>query len=232
MKKENYLHNIYRGNVEHCYGFQTAINKSLVEGRLYLSLKGLEGDECADLRHHGGLERALHQYPLEHYAYWQQQYSIDVNWIAPGMGENLSSIGMTEETVCLGDRYQWGEAIIEVSQPRSPCFKLNKRWGIDNFSLNMQQISRCGWLYRVIQAGMVSVDEPLILIAQEPNAMTLREVCDVFFGDPLNKAGLLKLTQQAKLSESWKAKVIARLENNQVERWDFRLLGHESVDSF
>lgn len=83
MKKENYLHNIYRGNVEHCYGFQTAINKSLVEGRLYLSLKGLEGDECADLRHHGGLERALHQYPLEHYAYWQQQYSIDVNWIAP-----------------------------------------------------------------------------------------------------------------------------------------------------
>lgn len=231
MKKENYLNSIYCGNVELCYGLQTAINKSLVEGRLYLSPEGLEGDECADLRHHGGLERALHQYPLEHYAYWQQKYGVDIDWVAPGMGENLSSNGMTEETVCLGDRYQWGEAIIEVSQPRSPCFKLNKRWGIDNFSMDMQEISRCGWLYRVIQAGMVSVDDPLILIAQEPNAMTLREVCDIFFGDPLNKEGLLKLKQQSKLSDSWTSKVIARIESNAVERWDFRLLGHELIDS-
>ncbi|PSV17078.1 MOSC domain-containing protein [Photobacterium kishitanii] len=229
MKKEIYLNSIYSGNVEYCYGLKTAINKSLVEGRLYLSFEGLEGDECADLRHHGGFERALHQYPSEHYAYWQQKYSSIMDWVVPGMGENLSSNGMTEETVCLGDRYQWGEAVIEVSQPRSPCFKLNKRWGIDNFSADMQQVSRCGWFYRVIQAGMVSVDEPLILIAQEPNAMTLREVCDIFFGDPLNQSKLLMLKQQRKLSESWKCKVIARLESQEVERWDFRLLGHEET---
>ncbi|MEC6906744.1 MOSC domain-containing protein [Photobacterium piscicola] len=231
MTKENYLNSIYRGNVEFCYGLQTAINKSLAKGRLYLSLEGLEGDECADLRHHGGVERALHHYPLEHYVYWKQKYNIDIDWVAPGMGENLSSNGMTEETVCLGDLYQWGEAVIEVSQPRSPCFKLNKRWGIDDFSMDMQELSRCGWLYRVIQAGMVSVDDPLVLISQEPNAMTLREVCDIFFGDPLNKEGLLKLKQQRKLSDSWASKVIARLENNEVERWDFRLLGHDLVDS-
>ncbi|PSU86721.1 hypothetical protein C0W42_19375 [Photobacterium kishitanii] len=160
MKKEIYLNSIYSGNVEYCYGLKTAINKYLVEGRLYLSFEGLEGDECADLRHHGGCERALHQYPSEHYAYWQQKYSSIMDWVVP---------------------------------------------------------------------GMVSVDEPLILIAQEPNAMTLREVCDIFFGDPLNQNKLLMLKQQRKLSESWKCKVIARLESQEVERWDFRLLGHEET---
>jgi len=229
MTKKHYLKKIYRGKVEHCYGVQTAINKSSIAGRLYLSVEGLEGDECADSRHHGGLERALHQYPLEHYTYWQEKYGVDIDWSAPGMGENLSSEGMTEETVCLGDRYKWGEAIIEVSQPRSPCFKLNKRWGVDRFSIDMQEITRCGWLYRVIQPGMVCVDDPLELIGQEPNAMTLREVCDIFFGDPLNKNGLLKLKLQRKLSESWSSKVIARLENNEVEQWNSRLLGHAKI---
>ena len=117
------------------YGIETAIDKEPVVGCLHLSLTGLVGDECADKEHHGGLERALHQYPAEHYLYWQQKYGADYienmhDHIA-GMGENISSLGMTEEFVCLGDRYQWGEAIIEVSQPRSPCFKLNKRWGIE-----------------------------------------------------------------------------------------------------
>ncbi|PKF49202.1 MOSC domain-containing protein [Enterovibrio nigricans] len=225
MKNKHPLNGIYRGKVNPCYGFQTAINKTPITGQVYLSLEGLDGDECADMRHHGGLERALHQYPLEHYAYWRDKYGEDIDWVAPGMGENISAEGMTEHNVCLGDRYQWGEAIIEVSQPRSPCFKLNKSWGIEGFSVDMQEISRCGWLYRVIQPGMVSVTEPLELIAQEPNAMTLHETCDIFFGDPLDKDRLLTLKQQRKLSNSWMSKVNARLESNDIERWDFRLLG-------
>lgn len=225
MFKKNYLNGVYRGKVEYAYGLETAINKSLAEGNVYLFFEGLEGDQCADLRHHGGLDRALHQYPLEHYAYWQKMYGVDIKFKAPGMGENLSTEGMTEETVCVGNRYQWGEAVIEVSQPRSPCFKLNKRWGIENFSVAMQNISRCGWLYRVIQPGMVNVNAPLQLIAQVPNAMTLRAVCDIFFSDPLNKEGLEKLKMQSKLSQSWTSKVIQRLETNQVENWHFRLHG-------
>ncbi|WP_372743316.1 MOSC domain-containing protein, partial [Neptunomonas sp.] len=133
--------------------------------------------------------------------------------------------GMTEDTVCLGDRYQWGEAIIEVSQPRSPCFKLNKRWGIEKFSVEMQALSLCGWLYRVIQPGVVSVNQPLVLLERVPDAMTVREICEIFFADPLNKEGLLTLKQQSKLSSNWVAKVILRLETNEVENWSFRLLG-------
>lgn len=226
MKIKHYLTNIYCGKVAERYGIETAIDKHPVNTSLYLSVDGLAGDECADKLHHGGLERALHQYPAEHYAYWQQKYNTDNAWQAAGMGENISSIGMTEQTVCLGDRYQWGEAIIEVSQPRSPCFKLNKRWGIENLSVDMQDISRSGWLYRVIQPGMVSVNEPLELIDRVTNAMSITAVCETFFGDPLNNEKLLVLKKQSRLSDSWMEKVVQRLVSNEVENWNFRLLDH------
>ena len=226
MLKKYYLKGVYRGKVAQYYGLETAINKVQVEKPLFLSVEGLEGDQCADFRHHGGAERALHQYPYEHYASWEDKYGKTTEWNAPGMGENLSSEGMTEDIVCLGDRYLWGEAIIEISQPRSPCFKLNKRWGIEGFSNSMQETSRCGWLYRVIQPGMVSVNEPLELIERVPDAITIREVCDIFFGDPLNREKLQMLKQQNKLSYSWLRQIEQRLLSNEVENWHFRLLGH------
>ncbi|OUR75809.1 MOSC domain-containing protein [Colwellia psychrerythraea] len=226
MKIKHYLTNIYCGKVAERYGIETAIDKQPINTSLYLSFGGLAGDECADKLHHGGLERALHQYPAEHYAYWQEKYNTDNAWQAAGMGENISSIGMTEQTVYLGDRYQWGEAIIEVSQPRSPCFKLNKRWGIENLSVDMQDVSRSGWLYRVIQPGMVSVNEPLELIDRVANAMTITAVCETFFGDPLNNEKLLVLKKQSRLSDSWMEKIVRRLASNEVENWNFRLLDH------
>lgn len=228
MSKQYVIKSVFRGKTAHRYGLETAIDKFPAEASLYLSSEGLEGDQCSDQRHHGGPERALHQYPSEHYAYWREEYGADYNWRPPGMGENLSSEGMTEQTVCLGDRYQWGDAVIEVSQPRSPCFKLNKRWDIESFSVDMQDIGRCGWLYRIIKPGMVSAGASLELIERVPNSMTLSEVCDVFFGDPLNREGLLKLKSQSRLSDTWMSKVLDRLDTNEVENWSFRLLGRQS----
>lgn len=218
--------NVFVGKVKNNYGFETAIDKQAVSGPVYLSELGLAGDMCADPKHHGGIERALHQYPAEHYAYWQQEYGSAQNWQAPGMGENISTLGMTEENVCIGDQYQWGEAIIEVSQPRSPCYKLNQRWHTEAFSVRMQDISRCGWLYRVLQPGFVSADDKLTLISRPDNAMTVQQVCNIFFGDPLNQAGLLALTELKALSASWTQKAELRLATNEVENWNFRLLGH------
>ncbi|NRB42456.1 MAG: MOSC domain-containing protein [Pseudomonadales bacterium] len=218
---------IYRGKVAKRYGLDTAIDKTQTNKSLYLSYHGLDGDQSADKQHHGGVERALHQYPSEHYAYWHDKYGGNIDdWKAPGMGENISSVGMTEDNVCLGDIYQWGEeALIEVSEPRSPCFKLNKRWGIEGLSIAMQETNRCGWLYRVIHPGLVCKDARLVLIERAPNAMTVREVCDIFYGNPLNAEGLIKLKKQSKLSESWMTKVLQRLDTNNVESWDFRLSG-------
>ena len=90
----------------------------------------------------------------------------------------------------------------------------------------MQEVSRCGWLYRVIQPGMVSVNEQLELIARVDNAMTINLVCEMFFGDPLDREKLLRLRQQTKLSDSWMDRVVQRLATNEVESWAFRLFGY------
>ncbi len=217
---------LFVGKVATLGQIASAINKQAVAETLYLSKLGLAGDECADNRHHGGLERALHQYPAEHYEHWQAQYpNAKRDWLAPGMGENISSYGMTEANVYIGDQYQLGEAIIELSQPRSPCFKLNEQWGLADFAEAMQQQSRCGWLYRVLQPGDVSFDNDLVLISREKHALSVQQVCDYFFNQPLNRDGLEALLAQEKLSDNWKAHIIKRLQNNQVENWHFRLFG-------
>ena len=227
MVKKHYLKGVYRGEPKQAFGLKTAIEKSAVLGDVYLSFKGLDGDDCADKQHHGGLERALHQYPSEHYSYWAKNYNVAVEWKASGMGENLSSVGMSETSVCIGDRYQWGAAIIEVSQPRSPCYKLNERWGINGFSTAMQETSLCGWLYRVIAPGVVSVYKPLQLVERVRHPLTVAEVCKLFFCSPLEPEGLDQLKEQKKLSKSWLSKVDRRLKTGEVENWDFRLLGCE-----
>lgn len=218
---------IFCGAVQNLYGLETAIEKSPISGDIYLAVEGLEGDACADLKNHGGLDRALHQYPAEHYDFWRQQYGGELPWCAPGMGENLSSTGMTEDTVCIGDRYRWGEAIIEVSQPRSPCFKLNKRWGVENMSVEMQANSRCGWLYRVIQQGMVNANQLLELIERVENPLTIREACDLYFAPSFDAAGLHALAQQERLARAWMIKVTQRLATGEIECWNRRLLGHD-----
>lgn len=221
---------VYIGQVKQDYGFDSAIDKNTVNDRIYLSEFGLEDDTTADKKYHGGLERALHQYPTEHYAFWQQQFTPRTDqqpqFKAPGMGENISTVGMTEENVCIGDQYQWGDAIIEVSQPRLPCFKLNIRWDVADISGQMQNLSRCGWLYRVIKPGMVSQQEPLILIKRPESATTVKKVCELFFSEPLNVANLTTLIEIPALSSIWAEAANKRLETGTVENWSFRLFDH------
>jgi len=218
---------VFSGKVTEKYEMNTAIDKKIISTDVYLDFNGLACDECADDKHHGGLERAIHHYPSEHYTFWQQHYQalgIERDWRISAMGENISTVGFDEDNVCIGDQFSWGDAIIEVSQPRSPCFKLNKRWGVDDCSIIMQDTSRCGWLYRVIKPGMVTNDSTFKLIKRIDNAMSIKQVCDIYFGQPLNQDGLTSLLSQP-LSQSWLSTIKRRLETNNVENWNFRLLG-------
>lgn len=220
-----HLLGIYQGKVTQRYGMKTAMDKSKINGDVMLTFEGLQGDECAEKRFHGGLERALHQYPFEHYAFWREYFGEHNFSFAPAFGENISATGMLESSVYIGDRYQWGEAVIEVSQPRSPCFKLNKRWNIQGFAEKMQATGRCGWLYRVISPGIVNANMPLNLVERVSSALSVAEVSDVFFNQPLSRAGLMRLAEQSRLSLSWLNKVQDRLATNEVENWHFRLHG-------
>ncbi|WP_017220141.1 MOSC domain-containing protein [Moritella dasanensis] len=222
---------VYVGQVKQHYGFDSAIDKDAVNDRIYLSEMGLAEDTSADKEYHGGLERALHQYPAEHYSFWQQTFSprrdTQPQFEAPGMGENISTIGMTEENVCIGDQYQWGEAVIEVSQPRLPCNNLNIRWDTKDISVQMQALSRCGWLYRVIKPGLVSHNDALIRIKRLESPTTVRQVCELFFSKPLNKVNLAIIIDMPALSPIWGDTARKRLATNIVENWNFRLLDHE-----
>src|SRR5690606_10795759 len=112
-------------------GSRSAIAKTPRSGPVRIGELGLDGDEQGDRRVHGGVDKAVHHYPFEHYARWRAELGPLPVLAAPGaFGENLSSAGLDESNVCLGDRYALGSVVLEVSQGRQPCWKLNDRFGV------------------------------------------------------------------------------------------------------
>ncbi len=149
-------------------GQRTGLFKEPVE-RVMVRRSGLVGDHQADRRYHGGPEKAMHQYPPDHYPRIAARFPAAAHHAVPGaLGENLASAGMTEHTVCIGDRYRMGEAEVEVSQPRTPCWKLNHRFGEDDLSRFVLAERITGWYYRVIREGTIECGAAITLLAR-PN---------------------------------------------------------------
>ncbi|WP_241388136.1 FAD-dependent oxidoreductase [Pseudomonas aeruginosa] len=133
-------------------GSRSGIAKSPRDGALRVTPVGLEGDEQGDLRVHGGVEKAIHHYPREHYAAWIAELGEHPLLMQAGaFGENFSTSGWSEVDVCLGDRVRAGTALLEVSQGRMPCWKLNDRFEVAGMSLRVQESGRTGWYYRVLE---------------------------------------------------------------------------------
>ena len=127
----HYPVNVFTGKVREYDGSRpSAIAKVQVDGELSLTELGLVGDQQAEKKIHGGPDRALCHYPREHYQHWKTEFPEQADlFVAPAFGENLSTDGLTEKNVFIGDIYRWGDALIQVTQPRSPCFKLNYHSG-------------------------------------------------------------------------------------------------------
>ena len=133
---------------------------------LWLDHLNLEGDGQADLESHGGPDKAVYAYPSEHLAPWSAELGEELG-PAP-FGENLSTAGATEDDVCIGDRWLWGDAVLEVCQPRTPCFKLAMHRGRGDIGRLLRRSGRTGWYLRVLQPGRVPVAGP---VAVEPHPM-------------------------------------------------------------
>lgn len=205
-------------------GLCSAIDKKPVTQRLWLWPQGLGSDEQGDPRFHGGPERAVHHYPAEHYAYWRQRYP-HLAWPTPAFGENLSTTGLTERNVCIGDLFRWGGALLQVSQPRSPCYRLSRRWTLPELPQQVQDSGRCGWFYRVLQPGFVSVDDGIELVQRSYPGLTVARAVQQFYHDPLDRAGLRLLLDCPALSARWRDIAARRLASHQVEDWSARLGG-------
>lgn len=204
----------------------SGIAKMSVDRPLTVGATGLVGDAQGDTRNHGGPEKALHHYPLDHYSVWTAEIGHRDVLAKPGaFGENLSTLGLVEDDVAIGDVFTLGSAIIEVSQGRQPCWKLNERFAQPDMAKRVQASGRTGWYYRVLQPGEVAPDSRLERIDRPAPAWTISRVWRVFYIDVLNRAELEVLAELPRLAEGWKRYARRRLETGSVEDWTSRLAG-------
>ena len=171
------------------------------------------------------MEKAIHHYPREHYAAWAAELGEHPLLAEPGaFGENFSTTGWRESDVCLGDRIRVGSALLEVSQGRMPCWKLNDRFDVAQMALRVQQSGRTGWYYRVLEEGVVQAGERLELVERPHGEWSVARLSTVLFDKHLEPE-LLRECLALPLVPSWRKTLQRRLEQRQVEDWAPRLHG-------
>ncbi|SOB79790.1 MOSC domain-containing protein YiiM [Sphingomonas guangdongensis] len=142
----------------------SAFVKSPVAGSVTVDLLGLAGDAQADLSVHGGPDKAVYGYPADRYAGWQAQFPALADALVPGaLGENLAITGLVEDDLCVGDVHAVGTALLQVCQPRQPCFKLALKLGEPRAGRHMVRSGWSGWYYRVLRPGIVAAGDPVTI---------------------------------------------------------------------
>ena len=174
----------------------SAIFKSPVNGPVYLSKLNLDGDQQADLSVHGGPDKAVNVYPVEHYQYWNQYARFPFRrriklpkYPNGAFGENFTVSNLVETEVCIGDTFTVGNSIVQISQPRQPCWKLARKFKQSKLPFWVQETGKTGWYFRVLQEGEVTAGNVFKLI-------------DRFCSDwSIAKANLLMHSPQRDLNE-------------------------------
>ena len=178
----------------------SAIRKQPVAGPLRLGPTGLAGDAQADLRVHGGPDKAVCVYPTEHLAHWSARLG---RRLAPAaFGENFSVAGLLEADACLGDVYRVGTVLVQVSQPRQPCYKLATRQGEPVFALWVQESGWTGFYFRCLEPGEVQAGDMITLVERPAPGCTVAEANRLLHRDKYDRAGLERLLAVAALSAS------------------------------
>jgi MOSC domain-containing protein YiiM len=172
-------------------------------GSVWLGYEGFSGDEQADRKHHGGVEKAVCVYPVEHYLYWQE--------VLPGLdlphgafGENLTTSGLLESGVSVGDVYQLGDAMVQVSQPRQPCWKLARRWRVKDLSAQVERTGYTGFYFRVLRHGHVAAGNELELKDRPWPQWTLQRCNEIMHHQRQDAESARQLAECPALSGSWK----------------------------
>ena len=151
----------------------TGIYKQPVAGRVHLGRLGLAGDGQADLTVHGGEHQAVYSYPIEHYAHWQEVLQAAALPLGT-FGENFTISGWLEEAVCVGDIWQVGDAQLQVTLPRLPCFKFGHKVGKPDILKEFLHSGRSGFYHRVLTEGLVGAGDKIKLVQRDPAGLTVR----------------------------------------------------------
>jgi MOSC domain-containing protein YiiM len=181
----------------------TGIFKSPVSGRIALRKHNLDGDGQADLHNHGGEYKAVYAYPHEHYAYWRERLDRE-DFTFGQFGENLTVEGMLETDVHIGDTFRIGSAVVQVTQPRQPCFKLGIRMGMPEIVKEFLESERSGFYLRVVEVGELAAGDAIELIRLDPEQVAVQFANHVRFFDKGNRDGIEKILRVNGLSVSWR----------------------------
>ena len=181
----------------------TGIFKSPVEGRARVRTLNLDGDRQADLSVHGGPTKAVYVYPGEHYAYWRQELpGVD---LPPGsFGENLTTEGLRETEVRIGDRFRVGSAVVSVTEPRMPCSKLGVKFGRDDMVRRFLASERSGFYFAVVEEGDVAAGDAIEPLERATHEVTVSEIIRLFARDREDLEALRRVIQVEALPESWR----------------------------
>ena len=188
----------------------TGIFKEPAGGRVMLRTLNLEGDAQADLVGHGGIYKAAYVYSIENYAYWKSE--LGRNDFALGQfGENFTVEGMLDDQVHIGDVFRMGSALVEVTQPRIPCFKLGMKMRSARFPKIFLASCRVGFYLRVLEEGHVGEGDVLERTKLDPEGLTVRDTCHLLYFDRKNVEGARKALRIPALSPGWRASFEQRL---------------------
>ena len=189
----------------------TGIFKEEVVMPAWLAREGLTGDAQADRRVHGGPEKALHQYPVAHYARLAARFPGAATDLKPGsMGENLSVAGWDETGICIGDRFCLGDAVIEVSQPRSPCWKIDERYGTLGMARFIEEEGLTGWYFRIIEEGCVEPGCDFTRIANPAPKLSIARLLELWKAHRPSPEQLDDIASTSRLSSNWIRKLRER----------------------
>lgn len=187
----------------------SAIIKTQVNGAVTVGENGLDGDEQSDLVHHGGVDKAILVYAVSHYPIWQGRYPAS-GFSPGGFGENFTVAGLDERTCCIGDVFEVGTCLMEISQPRQPCWKLARRWDIAKLALEVQNEHRTGWYMRVLRPGLVQAGDEMVLLERRHVDFTIARALAVMYANPRDAQIDRELANLPQLSESWKTHLNSR----------------------
>ena len=190
----------------------TGIFKEPVNGRVTLRTLNLDGDRQSDLSVHGGPFKAVYLYPSEHYDFWKQELpDMDLPWGI--FGENLTTTGLLETEVHIGDRFRTGTAELMVTQPRMPCYKLGIRFGRADIIKRFLVSERTGFYFSVLKEGEVGAGDEIELLERNTSGVRVVDVTRLYSSDKENVDLLRRAIATEALTESWREHFIKQLKN-------------------
>ena len=191
---------------------KTAIFKEPVAGSVRISKLNLAGDQQEDLTVHGGPEKAVYAYPAEHYEYWRKELpEVPFSW--GRFGENLTTEGLTEDTLCIGDRLKVGPAILMVTQPRMPCYKLALRFDRDDMIKRFLASQRSGFYFSVIEEGEAQAGSKVEIMSRDPHRVAVVDIVRLYLRQAHDPELLHRAMNVSALPQNWKAELAVRVDH-------------------